>query len=737
MQRISGHDVFLPSNGHHLCHLDVQMSDIGPARSTGSRGMAFATALGTLLLALSIAGLLAFAILAMRDAANEMDDARAVRAAEAATRSFQQKLAATVRDNAVWDDAYTAVNSEDAKDWAYENWGKTTEDYPLYDGAVVLAKDGRTISAYHKGEQFDPYQLIGPDFAAQTQKSNSATQEPVLTFVVAGDDIALLGSGSIQPYSASITDESFSVLGLFKVVSDAVVEQIASEHQLMGLRLSRLAPPRGELLSVPLLGLDGKAVAYLAWPSQKPGSAVFVQTRPYVVTAAGLLAAFLVLILMSSRKEASTLRSLADAARHQATHDGLTGLLNRRGLIEALAARAGANRGQDANLTLHLIDLDGFKAVNDAWGHAVGDELLKMVSSRLQTVHAEVVSAGRFGGDEFALLQMGASDPEGFSGEIVACLAEPFTIGGRTIEIGGSVGHASQASALDPLELMRRADMALYKAKETGRGKAYAYVPELDAERKQIATLEGQLRQALARDEIKPVFQPLVSTSTQRICGVEALARWQTETGSVAPDVFIPLAERSGMIDELGMKILASSICAAAQWGTLGLSVNISPIQLCNPNFVEGVVALLEKEKFDARRLTLEITEGVLISNPDQARRAITSLKTYGIKFALDDFGCGFASIGALRQFGFDRMKLDRSLVWGLDDSGSGSGVLSATIALATALKIPVTAEGIETERQAEALGLAGCDQLQGYLVGRPMGAEELEVLILRDRQAA
>ena len=352
-------------------------------------------------------------------------------------------------------------------------------------------------------------------------------------------------------------------------------------------------------------------------------------------------------------------------------------------------------------------------------------------------LRAKAAFAARLGGDEFALFQIGPSLPETFSREIVTVLKKPFLIGGRTIEIGGSVGHCSRRPWLDPLELVRRADMALYKAKQLGKGRAFAYAPDLDAEREEQACLEGQLRRAIADDAIKPAFQPLVSVASQKICGVEALARWHSPAGFVAPDVFIPLAERSGLIDDLGMKILTSSIRAASGWKELSLSVNISPIQLCNPNFVDDVTNLLAKENFDPHRLTLEITEGVLISNPDQARRAINALKERGIRFALDDFGCGFASIGALRQFGFDRMKLDRSLVWGLDDEGRGSGILKATIALAAALNIPVTAEGIETETQAKALGAAGCDQLQGYLVGKPMSAQDLGHLVSSKRLVA
>lgn len=707
------------------------------SRPTRSRRMTLITALSTLCLALSIAGLLGFAILVMRDSANDMDDERAVRAAQAAVRSFEQKLTATITDNAIWDDAYAAINSDQASSWAYENWGKTTKHYALYDAAIVIGQDGEIVSAYNKGAAFNPYHRFGPGFSTLMKAANSAQRDPVLRFVAAGSDISLIGAVSIQPYSSSTDDRAFSVLSFSKILSEEVIEQIASEYQLTGLRLNRSSRPPQDLLSIALPGPDGRPVAFLAWPSQKPGSAVYQRVEPYIISATLLMLAFLVLILISSRKETSSLRAMADNAHHQATHDSLTGLLNRGGLLEMLASPTCAGEDANATVTLHLIDLDGFKAVNDAWGHAIGDELLKLVSQRLQAVHSEAAFAARLGGDEFALLQIGPSTPETISSEIVTVLAKPFVIGGRTIEIGGSVGQCSHRPSLDPLELVRRADMALYKAKQAGKGRAFAYAPDLDAEREELACLEGQLRRAIADDAIKPVFQPLVSVASQKICGVEALARWHSPAGFVAPDVFIPLAERSGLIDDLGMKILTSSILAASGWKELSLSVNISPIQLCNPNFVDDVTNLLAKENFDPHRLTLEITEGVLISNPDQARRAINALKERGIRFALDDFGCGFASIGALRQFGFDRMKLDRSLVWGLDDEGRGSGILKATIALAAALNIPVTAEGIETESQAKALGAAGCDQLQGYLVGKPMSAQDLDHLVSNKRLVA
>jgi EAL domain-containing protein (putative c-di-GMP-specific phosphodiesterase class I) len=208
---------------------------------------------------------------------------------------------------------------------------------------------------------------------------------------------------------------------------------------------------------------------------------------------------------------------------------------------------------------------------------------------------------------------------------------------------------------------------------------------------------------------------------------VEALARWRSPTrGNVAPDVFIGVAEKAGLIDELGFHIMDTAIREAARWPGIGVAINISPLQLKNPYFVKQVEDLLKRASFAPDRLTIEVTEGVLISNPDQAKRAFDALRKIGVKIALDDFGCGYASIGALREFGFDRMKIDRSLVMALDHDDNAGAILQATIALANALDLPVTAEGIETEEQATAVRLSGCDELQGYLFSKPLSADEL-----------
>lgn len=275
--------------------------------------------------------------------------------------------------------------------------------------------------------------------------------------------------------------------------------------------------------------------------------------------------------------------------------------------------------------------------------------------------------------------------------------------------------------------------MALYKAKATGTGCCVQYEPALDRDRQLVQNLEADLKEAIEQDLIEVVFQPLVSAQTGEIQAAEALARWQNGQSNISPDVFIALAEKSGLIDRLGALILKRSIQAARHWDQINLSVNVSPVQLLSPNFAANVIAILEEEeRFAPNRLTLEITEGVLLSDPEQAQRAMDVLGAAGVKFALDDFGSGYASIGALRSFKFDRMKIDRSLVWAVGVTGEeGKNVLLATIALAKALNMPVTAEGIETATQAEILRGAGCEQLQGYLFAKPMPKAGIDAALI------
>jgi diguanylate cyclase (GGDEF)-like protein len=542
---------------------------------------------------------------------------------------------------------------------------------------------------------------------------------PLVDFVRTWDGVDILASAAIRPRSYEPKDAPSAVLSLYRHVRDADIGLIAEQYQLKGLHLYQ--QPQPNMLSVPLRNVSGNIVAYLGWQRLEPGTRVYDDVSGQIAAAAAILFIFVITVVLAGGAESRRMTRMAQKARHEASHDSLSGLLNRAGLLAVLERNLGAGH----HICLHLIDLDGFKAVNDAWGHQIGDLLIKRVSDALSASHPEIIEAARLGGDEFALIQHGESTPEAFWEGVLSVFGKPFEIDGRTVEVGASLGSASSQPGSDAFELLRRADMALYRAKEDGKGRALAYHPELDQDRERLAALEDDLRRALGEGGVTVAYQPLVSATTGQLNGVEALARWNSAAGPISPEIFIPLAERSGLIDQLGMQVLRQSIRDAAGWPGIMLSVNVSPIQICNPSFSGAVSRLLDEEGFEATRLTLEITEGVLMSNPAHAQRAIDDLRKIGVRFSLDDFGCGYASIGALRQFGFDSMKIDRSLVAAAGD-GRGQDVLKATIALATALSIPVTAEGIETDRQAELLREAGCDQLQGYMVGRPMSVDDL-----------
>lgn len=670
---------------------------------------------------LALGGLATNVIVTMRSSADLRDDERAVRAAEAALQSLKDRILSTVQDNAQWDDAFEASQSDNLAAWAWENWGSVSKDYPLYDGVIVTAADGRTVSATLKGEDLDPKSRFDSGFLLQLRQAATLSNGAVVNFVRTPHGVSLLASQALQPHSRPSDAKAHSILSFFRDVSDSDLSGLEKEYQLQGLRLFLDGRPE-HLLSIPLKNIGGEIVGYLGWKSLKAGTHVYEEVRGQVTAAVAILAIFVAAVVLAGGAESRRLAKLAAQARHEASHDSLSGLLNRSGLLAAMRTEQ-ADKG---DFVLHLLDLDGFKGVNDAWGHQIGDGLIRKIAEALPDCHPEVLHAARLGGDEFALVQRGTADYATFSSAVLSIFGGVFEVEGRTVEVGASMGGASSEALSDPFETLRRADLALYRAKDDGKGRAVLYHPGLDDEREQLALLEDDLRSALADGAIGVVYQPLVSAQTGRLNGVEALARWQTERGPVSPEVFISLAERSGLIDVLGMHVLRQSVRNALGWPGLKLSVNVSPIQLCNPSFASSVTRLLKEEGFDAERLILEITEGVLMSNPDQAQRAIEDLRKSGVRFSLDDFGIGYASIGALRQFGFDSMKIDRSLVWAADGSDRGQEVLKATIALATALSIPVTAEGIETETQAQLLREAGCDQLQGYMVGRPMPADEI-----------
>ncbi len=416
-----------------------------------------------------------------------------------------------------------------------------------------------------------------------------------------------------------------------------------------------------------------------------------------------------------------------------ARHDSLTKLPNRV-LFNEVLHQACANC-ETVGVALLCLDLDHFKIVNDTLGHAIGDGVLVAVCERLRGCIRDVDIAARLGGDEFAII-MATDDIEeaaAVAGRIIERITRPYYFDGQLVQIGISVGITmAPRDSKNANGLMKNADLALYRAKTEGRGIWRFYDPEMDERLQDRRALQAALRLAVGRDELRLEFQPIINLESRRIIGAEALLRWQhPERGLLAPGAFIQLAEESGLIGQIGEWVLQQSCLEAAKWPEhVSIAVNLSPLQFRDPNLVEMIDAALTTAKLPPGRLELEITETVVLETSSQTVEALWQLHGRGVRIALDDFGTGYSSLSYLRRFPFDKIKIDRSFIRDLGFEKDDSSIILAIIGLAERMNMVVTAEGVETNEQAEMLSSYGCGQAQGYLFHYPLpGARFLEIL--------
>lgn len=419
---------------------------------------------------------------------------------------------------------------------------------------------------------------------------------------------------------------------------------------------------------------------------------------------------------------------------HLAMLDDLTGLPNRRLFDDRLDnARKRAEREGDL-VAVMMLDLDRFKRVNDTLGHGAGDTLLKLVAKRIASQMRSCDTLARLSGDEFAIIQTGATQPTDgvrLAGRLMSAMAEPFFVDQSEVLVGLSIGIAIYPTdTANTNDLLRFADIALYRAKEQ-RSAFRFFELEMDLQLQQRVALEKGLAAGLARSEVVPFFQPIVDLKRGEVVGLEALARWQhPERGLISPAEFIPVAEECGHINTIFESILRHCCQAALSWpDDVTVSINLSPVQFRNPDLAGLIRRILMQERFDARRIELEVTENAIVSDPEIARKILHELRQIGIRVALDDFGTGYASLSHLRCLPFDKIKIDRSFVSRMQEDASDASIVRAVIGLASSLGLSVTAEGIETEEQVSVLRRLGCDLGQGYHLGRPVRADEIDAL--------
>lgn len=420
-----------------------------------------------------------------------------------------------------------------------------------------------------------------------------------------------------------------------------------------------------------------------------------------------------------------------------ARRDALTGLPNRAVFHEQLADRVMRAERIGERLAVLYVDLDRFKAINDTLGHATGDMLLQKVADRFRSAFREGELVARLGGDEFAIIQPGMAQPEAakaLARRLVDLISRAYAIAGHMLHVGTSIGIALYPDdGREPDELLKNADLALYRAKADGRGSYRLYEPGMDKRLQARRAIEIDLRRALAFKQLQLFYQPKVRADSREIIGFEALIRWNhPDRGPVSPAAFIPLAEEIGVIVPVGEWVLREACEQAASWPrAVSVGVNLSPVQFRTGMILETVTSALAHSGLAPERLEIEITEGALLENSEAVLEVLHGLRALGVKIAMDDFGTGYSSLGYLQKFPFDTIKIDRSFVSGIDKDDKRRSIVRAIAQLASGLGMATTAEGVETESELECVREEGCTNIQGYLTGRPQPAEAATTLLI------
>jgi diguanylate cyclase (GGDEF)-like protein len=635
--------------------------------------------------------------------------------------------------------------------WADRRVGKWLQNFYRQDVVVIVDRNDRITYSLFRS----PGDAVAGDLSEQIKASLDLLRgrlDAVPEHAVAVDarqDLAKPGrsTGLIQRFlgrsaivgAVAVGAEADLAAGnaqapiVFSVryIDGALLREIGERLQLTSLReITEPAPPAGEH-AIEFTDARGSAIARFAWQPTRPGGKILGSVLPFIVVALGGFALLIGLVLRYMRRSAEEIRAGESQLRHLALHDPVCGLPNRIYFGERLETVINDVRAGGETAAVFYIDLDHFKDVNDTLGHHIGDELILNVTQRLSRIMRGEDLVARLGGDEFAIITHCASDSyslQAIAGRIIAAVCAPYMISGHNIIIGASIGIAAiDRRARDAADILRYADMALYRAKNEGRNRACIYDAAMDADLSNRKLLEGDLLYAIKNDGLAAAYQPIMNSSGEKIVGVEALARWNHPTiGQIPPSQFIPIAEHSGLIIDLGEWMLRRACLDGRAWPNLTIAVNVSPLQFRRSDFVEVVERILAETDFNASRLELELTESTLLGNLDTAELSMLRLKAIGVRFALDDFGTGYSSLLYLRRFPFDKLKIDSSFVGSIEKAPDAAAIVHAVVSLGRGLGMKVTAEGVETAEQHLFLRAAGVHSMQGYRFGKPGPAGDI-----------
>ena len=665
-----------------------------------------------------------------------------------------ERIAHAQESSTIWDDAVVeAARKPLDLDWIDLNLGIWFDDYAGFDEVYLVSADDKPVYAMRGGERAMPEAYIAveevaaPLIARLRRTTNVRRAADTLAMLSPGQaDLAVLrgrpaiiSAKPIRSDSGRIAQRPGSEPVHISIVflDEDFFARIGSQYGLAQARYQISPSLNPADASVALQAQDGRIIGYFVWQPFAPGSQVTSLVGP--VLAMVLLLSIVVIYMLATRLvgRTSDLEESRLQAQHQAMHDGLTGLAN-RALFEQRfdAALQRLADGQGGLLALLYIDLDRFKQINDTLGHPAGDALIRQVARRLVAEVRGYDLVARLGGDEFAILVSEPEDRQAIDricSRIVAHLEQPFNVSGSQAYIGASIGIAvAPRHGTDRTELTRKADIALYRAKAEGGSRYVVFDPGIDAAVRARESTDRELRRAMADcdAQLRIHYQPVFSTRTGTMTGVEALLRWQhPENGLVAPGGFISAAEETGLIEPLGQWVLRRAVEDARAWPGLRIAVNVSPIQVRCRKFVDRVREVLEEAGMEPHRLEIELTETALLGASNDVTETLRELRRLGVACALDDFGTGYSSLSHIRDIAVDRIKIDRSFVHAVN-TPSGAALVEAVVSLARTNGLQLTAEGVENPAQHAFLSRVGCHEVQGYLLARPMPAAAITAML-------
>jgi diguanylate cyclase (GGDEF)-like protein len=695
------------------------------------RTFTFLVALPTLAVYVGVCALVLLTLGLMTSEINRIDGDRGEKAVTAALNSFVVSMAESVANESSWTEAYLNAYVEFNPAWLDGTWGTTARTSDNYDTAIVSDADGNilfgegragaivgNVSDHFSGAAALLEQLsqgisdVGSEARAASYSSTSRG--------VAGMAVAVIHSANGQ---MNVPSDERRILWFARQIDEPMLQQIAYRFQIPVPRIqSGLV---GDEQGFELKDAAGKSIGTLSWLPLRPGDAAFRHAASVASLLLLLIGCLVFAVLFSFRRSVERRAEADERDWLNARYDEETGLINRFGLEESLRLLV-PRKSSSTNIAVACIGLDGYRDIVATYGEETAAILLDEVLEAFEMCIDGQGTIARTAPDEFAIARSGedaAAMVRDFARKILQIIGSPFAVETWRIKVSASIGFAEAEAGRDTVALpIRMAEAAMHRARETGGNHVVEHADSIETERQARIAMQADIRRGLEADEFDLDYQPIFDFRTQAMSGVEALLRWRRRAGGpMGPGEFIPAAEASGLIEDLGMFALRRACRDLARYPSLKLSVNISTVQFRNPMLASQIDQVLAATSFPPTRLQLEITESFLLTRPERAKAALDELRARGIHIALDDFGTGFSSIGYLRQFEFDRVKLDRSLVDELDLDPVKFALVESTMIFAFAMGLAITAEGVERREEAAALSRLGCHEFQGFLFSRPL----------------